>query len=235
MSLLEVRDVARRFGNLVALNGVSFGVEDGELFGIAGPNGAGKSVLFGVISGSYRPSSGSVIFDGHDIVGLGPHEVCHRGLVRTFQTPITFHSLTVRQNLTVGRAFGAGRRQGVEDVVEFLDLGAVAERPATNLDLFTTKKVVLGAALATECKLLMLDEPMAGFSHLEIEGFLEIIRRINSERGITVVIIEHLLDILIGITDRMMILHYGEVLFSGDPAEVKQSEKVVEVYLGGAV
>ncbi|HZB79135.1 MAG TPA: ABC transporter ATP-binding protein [Actinomycetota bacterium] len=235
MPLLEVRDVTRRFGSLVALNGVSFGVDEGKLFGIAGPNGAGKSVLFGVISGAYRPSSGSVVFDGHDIVGLGPHEACHRGLVRTFQTPTTFHSLTVRQNLAVGRAFGAGRRQDVEDVVELLDLGDVADRPATNLDLFTTKKVVLGAALATECKLLMLDEPMAGFSHLEIEAFLEIVRRINRERGITVVIIEHLLDILIGITDRMMILHYGEVLFSGDPAEVKRNEKVVEVYLGGAV
>ena len=235
MPLLEVRDVTRRFGSLVALNGVSFGVDEGKLFGIAGPNGAGKSVLFGVISGAYRPSSGSVVFDGHDIVGLGPHEACHRGLVRTFQTPTTFHSLTVRQNLAVGRAFGAGRRQDVEDVVELLELGDVADRPATNLDLFTTKKVVLGAALATECKLLMLDEPMAGFSHLEIEAFLEIVRRINRERGITVVIIEHLLDILIGITDRMMILHYGEVLFSGDPAEVKRNEKVVEVYLGGAV
>jgi branched-chain amino acid transport system ATP-binding protein len=235
MPLLEVRDVTRRFGSLVALNGVSFGVEEGELFGIAGPNGAGKSVLFGVISGTYRPSSGSVVFDGHDIVGLGPHEACHRGLVRTFQTPTTFHSLTVRQNLAVGRAFGGGRRQDVEDVVELLDLGNVADRPAINLDLFTTKKVVLGAALATECKMLMLDEPMAGFSHLEIEAFLEIVRRINRERGITVVIIEHLLDILIGITDRMMILHYGEVLFSGDPAEVKRNEKVVEVYLGGAV
>jgi branched-chain amino acid transport system ATP-binding protein len=235
LPLLDVREVTRRFGSLVALNGVTFGVDEGELFGIAGPNGAGKSVLFGVISGSYRPSSGSVIFDGNDIVGLGPHEACHRGLVRTFQTPITFHSLTVRENLTVGRAFGAGRRREVEDVVEFLDLGDVADRPATNLDLLTTKKVVLGAALATECRLLMLDEPMAGFSHLEIETFLEIVRRINRERGITVVIIEHLLDVLIGITDRMMILHYGEVLFSGDPADVKSNEKVVEVYLGGAV
>lgn len=235
MPLLEVQDVTRRFGSLVALNRVSFPVEEGELFGIAGPNGAGKSVLFGVISGAYRPTSGAVVFDGQDIVGLGPHQVCHRGLVRTFQTPVTFHSLTVRENVAIGRAFGAGRGGGVDDVIGFLDLTDVAERPATNLDLFTTKKVVLGAALATDCRMLLLDEPMAGFSHLEIEVFLDVVKRINRERGITVIIIEHLLDILIGITDRMLILHYGEVLFSGDPNEVKRNEKVVDVYLGGAV
>ncbi len=149
MALLEVRGVARRFGSLVALNDVDLDVEAGELFGIAGPNGAGKSVLFSVISGSYRPSSGSVRFDGAEIGGLRSHEVCRRGLARTFQTPVTFHSLTVRENVAVGRRFGARRRDAVDDVISFLDLADVADRPATNLDLFTMKKVVLAATLAT--------------------------------------------------------------------------------------
>ncbi len=233
MSVLEVSGVSKHFGSLVALREVSFQVEEGELFGIAGPNGAGKSVLFNVISGFYRPSSGSVLLEGTDIVGLGPHQICHRGLVRTFQTPSTFHSLTVRKNVLAGGLFGAKSASRVPEILDFLGLAGIADSAATNLDLYTTKKVVLGAALATDCKVLMLDEPMAGFSHVEIETYLDLVRRINEEWGITTIIIEHLLDVLIGVTTRMMILHYGEVLFCGSPDEVKQHEKVVEVYLGG--
>lgn len=234
MGILEVEGVSKHFGSLVALSDVGFEVQEGELFGIAGPNGAGKSVLFNVISGFYRPSAGGVLFEGRSIVGLSPHQICHLGLVRTFQTPATFHSLTVRENVLVGGLFGAGQRDRVQEILEFLELEGVAAAPATNLDLFTTKKVVLGATLATGCKLLLLDEPMAGFSHVEIERFLELVRRINRDWGITIMIIEHLLDVLIGITDRMTILHYGQVLYSGAPDEVKRHPKVVDVYLGGA-
>lgn len=234
MGVLTVEGVSKHFGSLVALNDVAFGVEEGELFGIVGPNGAGKSVLFNVISGFYRPSSGRVVFDGRDVVGLGPHQICHLGLARTFQTPTTFHSLTVRENVLVGAAFGGGDGHRVPEILEFLDLGEAAGAKATNLDLYTTKKVVLGAALATGCKVLLLDEPMAGFSHVEIEGFLGLLRRINRDWGVTLVIIEHLLDVLIGITDRMMVLHYGRVLFTGVPDDVKRDPRVVDVYLGGS-
>jgi branched-chain amino acid transport system ATP-binding protein len=233
MAVVEVEGVTKLFGSLAALNDVSFQVEEDELFGIAGPNGAGKSVLFSVISGFYRPTSGRVAFEGQDIVGLGPHQICHLGLTRTFQTPATFHSISVRENVLVGRLFGARRADRVPEILRFLDLEGVADAKATNLDLYTTKKVVLAAALATDCKVLMLDEPMAGFSHVEIESFLGLIRRINREWGVTIMIIEHLLDVLIGVTDRMMILHYGEVLYCGSPDSVKNDQRVVDVYLGG--
>lgn len=232
-SLVEVKGITKRFGSLAALNDVSFEVKEGELFGIAGPNGAGKSVLFSVISGFYQPTSGSVVFEGKDLVGLGPHQVCHRGLTRTFQTPAMFPSMTVRENVLVGGLFGARGADRVPETLSFLGLDAVAQAEAANLDLYTTKKVVIAAALATDCRVLMMDEPMAGFSHVEIESFLDLVRRINEEWGVTIVIIEHLLDVLIGITDRMMILNNGEVLYCGSPDAVKSDQRVVDVYLGG--
>lgn len=236
MSLLRVEGLARRFGSLVAVDGVSFEVEEGEVFGIAGPNGAGKSVLFATVSGFYRPTSGSVVFDGRQIVGLAPNQICHLGLTRTFQTPILFHSMSVEDNIRVGSQFGRGDGAArVPEIVDFLELGPLADRPATNLDLFVTKKVVLGAALATGPKLLLLDEPMAGFSHVEIQAYLDLVARIRATWGITIVIIEHLLDVLIGVSDRMLILHYGSVLYQGEPEDVKKHEQVVDVYLGGGI
>ena len=235
MSLLEVRDVKKRFGGFVAVNGVSFDVEEGMVFGVAGPNGAGKSVLFATISGFYRPDSGDVRFAGRSIAGERPHAICRAGLTRTFQTPQLFASMSIADNLRVGAEFGnVGGEDRVPEILRMLDLEAIADRQATNLDLFTTKKVVLGAALATGPRLLLLDEPMAGFSHSEIEAYRALVERIRSEWGVTVIIIEHLLDVLIGLSDRMLILNYGQVLFEGDPEEVRHHPEVVEVYLGGA-
>jgi branched-chain amino acid transport system ATP-binding protein len=234
MALLEVRALSKRFGSLEALRGLDFQVQEGELYGIAGPNGAGKSVLFNVISGFYSPSSGEVVFDKHKLVGLRPHQICARGLVRTFQTATTFHSMSVQDNVRVGAVFGAGNEDRVEELLRFLDLTERAETPAVNLDLFTLKKVVLGAALATDCRLLMLDEPMAGLSLVEVERFLELVRRANREWGITVMVVEHLLDVLIDVTDRMMILHNGQAIYEGSPAEVRRDEEVAAVYLGEA-
>jgi branched-chain amino acid transport system ATP-binding protein len=234
MALLEVRALSKRFGSLEALRGLDFQVQEGELYGIAGPNGAGKSVLFNVISGFYSPSSGEVVFDKHNLVGLHPHQICARGLVRTFQTATTFHSMSVQDNVRVGAVFGAGNEDRVEELLRFLDLTERAETPAVNLDLFTLKKVVLGAALATGCRLLMLDEPMAGLSLVEVERFLELVRRANREWGITVMVVEHLLDVLIDVTDRMMILHNGQAIYEGSPAEVRRDEEVAAVYLGEA-
>jgi branched-chain amino acid transport system ATP-binding protein len=233
--LLQVDGLTKRFGSFVAVNNVSFAVPEGSVFGIAGPNGAGKSVLFGTVSGFYRPSSGDVIFDGSSIVGHRPHRICHEGLTRTFQTPTLFHSMTVEENLRVGAKFGNAEEGEdlVPGLIEDLELEGVAGRTATNLDLFTTKKVVLGAALATAPRMLLLDEPMAGFSHREVESYRDLIGRLRAKWSITVVIIEHLLDVLIGISDRMLVLHYGEVLFEGDPEEVREHPEVVEVYLGG--
>ncbi|HVM21088.1 MAG TPA: ATP-binding cassette domain-containing protein [Egibacteraceae bacterium] len=233
MALLEIDDVHKRFGNLDALQGVTFSVTEGEIFGVAGPNGAGKSVLFKTIAGVHRPDRGDIRLDGDSLVGLSPTKVCHRGLTRTFQTPTTFPSLTVRDNLRVGTTFGEGGRS-VDELLDFLDLGRVADRKATNLDLFTLKRVVLGAALGAGARVLLLDEPMAGFSVVEIEKYRELVHAINDTWGVTIIIIEHLLDVLIGVSDRLMVLHYGQVLFSGLPEEVRSDETVAEVYLGQA-
>jgi branched-chain amino acid transport system ATP-binding protein len=236
MSMLEVTGVTKRFGSFVAVNDVSFTVPEGTVFGVAGPNGAGKSVLFSTISGFYRPSSGDVRFEGESIVGQRPHRICRRGLTRTFQTPTLFHSMSVTENLRVGARFGRiDDSDPVPHLIEVLELEPVADSLATNLDLFTTKKVVLGAALATAPKLLLLDEPMAGFSHSEVNSYRRLIQRIRGEWSITVVMIEHLLDELIGISDRMLVLHYGEVLYEGDPDEVREHEGVIDVYLGGGI
>ncbi len=233
MGVLEVAGLAKRFGSLEALRGVSFGVEEGEILGIAGPNGAGKSVLFACIAGFHRPTAGSVRLAGEEIVGLGPHQICHRGLVRTFQTPVLFHSLTIRDNVRIGARFGGAGRDRADEVLRFLGLERVADRRAANLDLFTTKCVVLAAALATGCRVLLLDEPMAGFSFGEVERYLELVAEIRRDWGVTILIIEHLLDVLIGVSDRMMVLHDGQVLFSGAPEEVRGHQGVVDVYLGG--
>lgn len=233
--LLETKNVSISFGSLNALQDVSFGVEEGEIYGIAGPNGAGKSTLYNVISGIYHPNSGKVTFDGHDITRMAPHQICHLGLVRTFQIPTTFHSMTVRDNIRVGYTFGGSKVRHVDDIVEFLELTEKANFTASNLDLYTIKLTMLGATLATGCKLLMLDEPMAGFSVSEIDRFLRVIKQINQEWKVTVVIIEHLLDILIGISNKMMILDNGQIIYIGSPEKVTQDRRVIDVYLGGKV
>lgn len=234
--LLQVDGLTKRFGSFVAVDDVSFDVPEGSVFGIAGPNGAGKSVLFSTVSGFYRPTKGDVRFAGESIVGKRPHRICRDGLTRTFQTPILFHSMTVEENLRVGADFGDGNGEDrVPQLIQDLELESVADRKATNLDLFTTKKVVLGSALATSPRLLLLDEPMAGFSHREVESYRALIDRVRDEQAVTVIIIEHLLDVLIGISDQMLILHYGQVLFQGDPEEVRHHPEVVDVYLGGGI
>jgi len=231
--MFETKHISKSFGKLAALSDVSIIVEKGEVFGIAGPNGAGKTTLFNVISAVYTPTSGQVFFEDKDVTGRKPHEISHLGIARTFQIPTTFHTLSVYDNLRVGAIFGAGKPERVQEVLKFLDLESRQHTLARNLDLYTTKLVMLGATLATDCKLLMLDEPMAGLSIVEINKFLEVIRKVNQEKGITIIIIEHLLDILISITKRMMILSDGEMLYLGPSEKVTEDRRVVEVYLGG--
>lgn len=230
--MLETQGLSKSFGNLAALSDVSFKVEQGEIFGIAGPNGAGKSTLFNVISGNYAPTAGRATFEGHDITGLSPDKICHLGIGRTYQIPTTFHSLSVRDNIRIGATFGGTHTRQVEEILKFLNLTAIADLPAKNLDLYSTKLTMLGSVLATNCKLLMLDEPMAGFSMPEITNFVEVLRSINKEWNVTIVIIEHLLDILISLTGRMLILSYGSLLYLGESDRVTADQRVVEVYLG---
>ena len=234
--ILETKKVSKAFGKIDALINADMSVEKAEIFGIAGPNGAGKSTLFNVISGTFPPSAGRIIFEGKDITNLNAHRVCHLGLVRTFQIPQTFPTLSVYDNVRVGTTFGGhdGRalERKIQDTIEFLGLTSFRDTLASNLDLYTTKLVMMAACLATSCRLLMLDEPLAGLSMLEINEFLDVVRKINQEQGITILIIEHILDSLIDISNRMLILHNGEVLCTGDPNAVCRDPKVIEVYLG---
>jgi branched-chain amino acid transport system ATP-binding protein len=234
--ILEVEGVCKDFGKISALVNVDLTVEEGEIFGIAGPNGAGKSTLFNVIAGVYRLTAGKIFFDGNDITSLSSHKVCHLGLARTFQIPITFKTMSVYDNIRVGATFGRGngkgRREKIESAMELLDLNTYRKTIASNLDLYTTKLVMMAAGLATGCKLLMLDEPLAGLTMIEMNEFLLVARKVNQESGITILMIEHLLDSLIEISDRMLILHNGEVIYTGSPDGVRKDTKVIEVYLG---
>jgi branched-chain amino acid transport system ATP-binding protein len=237
--VLETSGLTKTFGKLAAVQNVSFGVEQEEIFGIAGPNGAGKSTLFNMVAGFYPPTAGRVAFMGEDITGLSADKVCRKGIARTFQIPTTFHTLDVYDNIRIGATFGMSGQdhrsvgKTVDEIVSFLGLAEKARLSARNLDLYITKVVLLGAALATDCRLLMLDEPMAGFTMVEIERYLALVRKIRAERKITVIIIEHLLDILIDVSDRLMIINNGELLYLGDPKKVTQDRRVVDVYLGG--
>lgn len=240
--ILQTINLSKKFDGLTALADVDLAVEEGEIFGIAGPNGAGKSTLFNVIAGTYPPSSGEIFFAGHNVTRLKAHQICHLGLGRTFQIPQTFQTLSVYDNLRVGALFGQGRgplqksrlqsEAQIEKTLTFLDLSASRDHPATNLDIYTTKMVMLGSILCTGCRVIMLDEPLAGLSISEIQSFLDLIRKINGEMGITIIIIEHLLDMLIEVSERMLILHNGEIIFFGDPETVRDNEEVVNVYLG---
>lgn len=234
--ILKTSGVSKIFGKLQALHDVNLEVRAGEIFGIAGPNGAGKSTLFNVIAGTFPPSAGKIVFDDRDITSLKSHQICRLGLARTFQVPQTFPSLTVYDNIRVGVTFGGSKKREVtkrvEDALEFLDLNDVRNMEASNLDLYTTKLVMMAACLATDCRLLMLDEPLAGLSVSEIDDFLRVVRHINANGGITILMIEHILDSLIEISERALILDNGEVIYTGDPEGIRTDSRVIEVYLG---
>jgi branched-chain amino acid transport system ATP-binding protein len=234
--LLSVRNLGMRFGSLVALEALSFDVKRGEVFGIAGPNGAGKTTLFNVITGYYR-GTGKILFDSREIQNLQPHQVCHRGIVRTFQIPKIFSSLTVYQNIKFGAHFGNRTSGGTEEdavreILEFTELADKKDVVAKNVDLFTKKKIMLAAAIATKPKILLLDEPIGGLNPDEIDRFLGFLPEIREELGVTVMIIEHLMEYLVQLSDRMMILNFGKEICIGHPSEITADQKVIEVYLG---
>jgi len=240
--ILQTVKLSKKFDGLTALVDVDLSIENGEIFGVAGPNGAGKSTLFNVIAGVYPPSAGEIVFDGHNIARLKPHQICHLGLGRTFQIPQTFPTLSVQDNLRVGATFGRSLKyrfknrkalnEKIEQTMSFLEIADYRDHLAINLDIYTTKMVMIGGILCTGCRMMMLDEPLAGLSISEIDSFLNLVREINEKMGITIVIIEHLLDMLIEISNRLLILHNGRVIFLGGPELVRENQEVVNVYLG---
>jgi branched-chain amino acid transport system ATP-binding protein len=235
MEILQVNNVTQRFGQLAAVKDLSFEVEKGEIFGIAGPNGAGKSTLFNVITGFYH-GSGDIIFDGTNISGLRPHQICHKGIARTFQIPQLFLTLPMVENVRVGAHFGVrgahDERERINEAISLVGLQGKEKVIAANLNLFDKKLTLIAAALATKPKLLLLDEPIGGLSPTEVRESVALIQKINKELGLTIIVIEHLMKVLTKIAQRLMILHNGEKICLGSPEEVAKDKRVIEVYLG---
>ncbi|MFB6207266.1 MAG: ABC transporter ATP-binding protein [Haloglomus sp.] len=250
-ALLEVDDVRKTFGGLVAVDGVSFAVEAGSITGLIGPNGAGKSTLFNCITGMYAPDSGEIRLNGEEIQGLPPNEVAHRGVGRTFQTPQVFGGMTVRENLAFAATGQSGElmmnalgRPGavadeetavqseVDDVLAFLSLEEHADAYASGLSGGQRKLLELGRVLMLDPDLLMLDEPVAGVNPSLTDDLLDHLHELN-DRGRTILLIEHDMDLVMNHCDRVVVLHNGETLASGPPSLVQEDERVIEAYLGG--
>jgi branched-chain amino acid transport system ATP-binding protein len=236
-AILTVRSVSKSFGRLLAVDDVSFAVEEREIYGIAGPNGAGKTTLFNLISGiPFHADGGSITFHEQPIETLAPHQIYHIGVARTFQKETAFDTLTVEQNVRVSAVFGqAHRRETVDQEVtralDLLDLTDVRQMLAGELPLYAKKRLMIASAVVSNPKLLMLDEPAGGLSALELAEIERLILSLR-ERGITMIIIEHVLPLLFGVSDRVMIMDFGRKIAEGPPHAVARDDVVIEAYLG---
>jgi len=237
MALLEAKNLCKRFGGLVAVNNVSISVNEGEIYGLIGPNGAGKTTFLNTISGMYIPDSGHIIFDGHDMTGRKPHQFCHRGLARTYQIVRCFPQMTVAENVLIGGIFGAKlhrhdaekRAREMLDIVEF---PLAHDAPVKTLNTMQLKRLSMARALSTGCKMLLLDEVAAGLTPGELGDITRLMFHMRDKMGITIIIVEHLMKLILNISDRIAVLHFGEKLIEGTPDEVVADERVQRAYLG---
>ncbi len=237
MMLLEVRKVSMFFGGLAAISDVSFGLEKGEILGLIGPNGAGKTTLFNVVNGFYEPSRGEVFFKGQKISGLKPHQVCKRGLARTFQVVKPLQRMSVLDNVIASAFLRAKSRAEAEELaretIQFTGLYNDRDVTSKGLPLGKRKKLEIARALATQPELILLDESFAGLNPHELDESIGIIGKIR-EKGITIMIIEHHMKVIMAISDRIVVLSYGEKIAEGTPQEIGSNPVVVEAYLGEA-
>ncbi len=249
--LLKTKALTKNFGGLTALNKIDFHIEDGEIVAIIGPNGAGKSTFFNVISGFYPPSSGSITFGDHEFTNIATHKFARMGIARTFQTTCLFTEGTVLDNLIVGHRLKTkmgfwdavlstprARREEKEsrekawDVLGFIELDKISGEMVGNISQEAAKRLAIGLALVTEPRFLLLDEPAAGINHDETNGLVQLIKKIQTS-GITVCLIEHKMQMVMNLADRIMVLNYGSKIAEGTPSQIKNNQQVIEAYLGG--
>ena len=235
--LLELADVTKNFGGLCVLSDVSFNVDEGEIVGLIGPNGAGKTTLFNVITGIYRPNVGSIRYRGKNLLGLKPHRICRRGIARTFQLVRIFPTMTVLENVLVGAKYGkrSTKKKAFEDALECLEILNLLEAKDTvvaHLTYSDRRLVEIARAIAAKPGLALLDEPLAGLNPTETQRIMALIEEIRGGHGITILWIEHKMDAVFNVCDRIVVLDYGRMLAEGSPQEIANDEKVVEAYLG---
>lgn len=238
LELLQLERISKSFGGLMAVNGVSLGVRQGEILGLIGPNGAGKTTLFNMIAGAIRPSAGRITLEGRDITRLGAHQRCKLGIARSFQIVRPFQDLTVLANVAVGRVYGRdavwNRRRAEADALNSLERVGLADRAlelAKNLTLVDRKRLELARALATRPTLLLLDELLAGLNPTEVLQAMSLIRELH-DSGITIVIVEHVVKAIFDLSDRVVVMSAGERIAEGTPAEVANDQRVIDAYLG---
>jgi branched-chain amino acid transport system ATP-binding protein len=238
MRILEGQGVSKYFGGLAAVSNVDFHIDQGEIVGLIGPNGAGKTTLFNLTSGALPLSSGAIRFKGNKISGLKPHRVCKIGIGRTFQEVKIFGNMPVLQNVLVGAFFGSPKRISAADAareasqaLDFVGLSAIAGHLIQDLTLVNQKRVEVARALATGPELLLIDELMAGLNSAEVSEAMELVARIQ-KKGITIFVVEHVMKAIMGICERIMVLHHGEKIAEGTPQEIAADKKVIEIYLG---
>ncbi len=249
--MLHVDDLSISFGGLAALSGLGFGVRDREIFALIGPNGAGKSTVFNVVTGLYRPSRGRVTLEGQDLLALAPHQIARRGVARTFQNTEVFRQLTALDNVLIGRHThlragvirgalwlpGVGReearaRESAHALLARLGLAEAADVEAGSLPLGAQKRLEIARALAGEPRLLLLDEPAGGLNPTETQTLMAVISRLRDESGLTIVVVEHDMELVMGISDRVAVLDHGRKIAEGRPGEIATDAAVVEAYLG---
>jgi branched-chain amino acid transport system ATP-binding protein len=233
--MLKVVNITKQFGNLVAVNNVSLQIHEGEIVGLIGPNGAGKTTLFNVITGLYRADSGRIVFKNVDVTGFYPHQICKLGMSRTFQVAQTFNNMTVVDAVRVGaynRCSEKNVQAKVDEAIELCDLAGIRGQKCGDLGVASLRQVELARALATDPDMLLLDEAGAGLNATELAGLMRTLRKLNEQKVITLCVVEHVMQMVMGLCARIIVLDYGELIAEGSPDEISNNKRVIEAYLG---